>query len=133
MIGQRIKEYRESIGLKVIPFANKIGIAQSTLSAIETGKSKPSAETLAQIIRNTDIDAVWLITGETRGGGKKEGTINLALLKQAIEAAEQGLDATNRVMSPANKAGLISVIYELFIKNESELKAENIIKFITAA
>lgn len=70
MIGGRIKKYREGKGLKVAAFAGIIGISQGSLSDIENGKTKPSAETLAKIVRNTDIDSMWLLTGEERGEEK---------------------------------------------------------------
>lgn len=64
MIGARIREYRQSKGVKVADFAKQIGISQGSLSDIENGKTKPAAETIAAIVRNTDIDATWLLTGE---------------------------------------------------------------------
>lgn len=73
MIGKRIREYRQNKGVKVADFAALIGISQGSLSDIENGKTKPSAETLASIVRNTDIDATWLLTGE---GIAPERTIN---------------------------------------------------------
>lgn len=63
MIGLRIREYRRSKGVKVADFAILIGISQGSLSDIENGKTKPSAETLASIVRHTDIDSRWLLTG----------------------------------------------------------------------
>ncbi len=62
-IGKRIKGYRTSNGLKVKEFSEKIGISQGTLSDIENGKTKPSADTLSLIIRHTDINPNWLLTG----------------------------------------------------------------------
>jgi transcriptional regulator with XRE-family HTH domain len=64
MIGKRIRDYREGKGLKVAAFASIIGISQGSLSDIENGKTKPSADTLSRIVRNTDIDPGWLLTGE---------------------------------------------------------------------
>ncbi len=64
MIGKRIQEYRMSLRLKVGEFANTIGISQGSLSNIENSKTKPSADTIAAIVRNTDINPEWLLTGE---------------------------------------------------------------------
>ncbi|MBS4068910.1 MAG: helix-turn-helix transcriptional regulator [Sulfurimonas sp.] len=72
MIGGRIKDYREGKNLKVAAFAALIGISQGSLSDIENGKTKPSAETLVKIVRNTDIDPGWLLTGI--GGGQQPVT-----------------------------------------------------------
>ena len=72
MIGERIRQFREGSGLKVAAFAKIIGIGQGTLSNIENGVSKPSADTLSAIVRHTNIDAVWLLTGEGQGKEKRE-------------------------------------------------------------
>lgn len=64
MIGKRIQEYRISLRLKVGEFAKIIGISQGSLSDIENIKTKPSADTIAAIVRNTDIRPEWLLTGE---------------------------------------------------------------------
>lgn len=63
-IGTRIKEYRLRKGYKVAQFASIIDISQGSLSDIENEKTKPSAETLSSIVRHTDINALWLLTGE---------------------------------------------------------------------
>jgi transcriptional regulator with XRE-family HTH domain len=62
--GNRIREYRKAKGLTVVELANKIGISQGSLSDIENEKTSPSAETLAALIRETDINMAWLIAGE---------------------------------------------------------------------
>lgn len=63
-IGERIRNYRTSLGLSGKDFAAKVGISPGSLSDIETGKTKPSADTIASIVRNTEIDAAWLLTGD---------------------------------------------------------------------
>lgn len=65
-IGKRIKEYRLNAGYKITEFASVIGISQGSLSDIENEKTKPSSGTLETLVRNTDIDAVWLLTGGGR-------------------------------------------------------------------
>lgn len=65
-IGSRIRHYRKGNKLKVKELADIIGISQGTLSNIETGETKPSADTLTSIIRNTNIAAHWLLTGEEK-------------------------------------------------------------------
>lgn len=65
-LGKRIKEYRLNAGYKIAEFASVIGISQGSLSDIENEKTKPSSGTLETLVRNTDIDAVWLLTGGDR-------------------------------------------------------------------
>ena len=45
-------------------FADVIGITQGALSGLESGKSKPSSDTLASIVKHTNINPVWLLLGE---------------------------------------------------------------------
>lgn len=71
-VGPRIRTYREGKGYRVKDFASLIGISQGSLSDIENEKTRPSAETLSSLVRNTDIDARWLLTGETAKGHKAQ-------------------------------------------------------------
>jgi transcriptional regulator with XRE-family HTH domain len=64
MIGCRIRAYRKNKNIKVADFAALICISEGSLSDIEIEKTRPSSETLAAIVRNTDIDANWLLTGK---------------------------------------------------------------------
>ncbi|MBF0567537.1 MAG: helix-turn-helix transcriptional regulator [Nitrospirae bacterium] len=50
--------------MKANQFAEVIGISQGSLSEIENQKTNPSAETLSLIVRNTNINSFWLLTGE---------------------------------------------------------------------
>lgn len=61
MIGQKIREYRLAKGLKVKEFAPLIGISQGSLSEIENGKTKPSADTVISIILKTGVSPWWLL------------------------------------------------------------------------
>ncbi len=63
-IGKRIKDYRLKKNLKVKELSEKIGISQGTLSDIENEKTKPSSDTLSLMIRHTDINPNWLLTGQ---------------------------------------------------------------------
>ena len=64
MIGKRMREYRKFREHKVKDFAKIIGISQGALSDIENGNSKPSADTLASLTRETDVNVIWLLTGD---------------------------------------------------------------------
>ena len=64
MINKRLEEYRLQKHLKVTELAKIIGISHGSLSDIKNGKTLPRADTLEKIVRNTDINAHWLLTGE---------------------------------------------------------------------
>lgn len=65
IIGDRLKQYRLSKGFNVVDFSKILSISQGSLSGLENNKSKPSADTLANLVLYTDIDIKWLLTGES--------------------------------------------------------------------
>ncbi len=79
-LGERLRQYRKQRGLTGSDLSKLIGISQGSLSDIETSKTTPSSKTLENLIRNTDIDIVWLLTGEgpkrvEEGTARRELTI----------------------------------------------------------
>ena len=74
-IGLRIRELRNKKGLSQIEFANKIGVKQSPLSQMESGKILPSIETLSNIIRIFNISYSWLIDGVENETKSEENVI----------------------------------------------------------
>lgn len=70
VLGERIRIYREALGLKGKEFAAIIGISGGSLSDLENDKTKPKADTLESIVLKTDVNPMWLLTetGEMRRG-----------------------------------------------------------------
>ncbi len=64
MIGKRIKNFRKIMGVTSSKLSTIIGVSQGTLSDIENSRTKPSEKTISSLIRNTDINPNWLLTGE---------------------------------------------------------------------
>lgn len=56
MLGKRIKQVRESRGLKAKFVAGKVGISHNYLSQIENDKRKPAIETLQAIAEAIGVD-----------------------------------------------------------------------------
>lgn len=57
-------------------FADQIGIKRSNLSHVLSGRNKPGIDFLAKVIEHfPNVNASWLITGETRDGHFKEESI----------------------------------------------------------
>jgi len=63
-IGGRIAFVRLKNGQTQEQFALTIGISKGNLSGIETNKSFPSYNPIVQILKNYDLDPLWLLTGE---------------------------------------------------------------------
>ena len=54
-------------------FADKVGIKRSNLSHVLSGRNNPSLDFLAKVISTyPNVNASWLLTGETRDGNFKE-------------------------------------------------------------
>lgn len=66
MIGNKIKELREKKGLTQKELAEEIGVAQSTIAMIESGKNKGSIETLAKIANYFNVSIDYLTTTEEK-------------------------------------------------------------------
>ena len=62
-MGERIKELRKALGMTLSDFGKKIGISNQAVSSMENGKSNPSEQTIRAIIREFDVNDVWLRTG----------------------------------------------------------------------
>ncbi|PLY06615.1 MAG: XRE family transcriptional regulator [Arcobacter sp.] len=71
VIGNRIKECRESAGFTQDEFCIKIEKSKSTLLNYEKNESDPSVKTAILIAEICDVDKMWLLTGD-----KEECNIN---------------------------------------------------------
>ena len=59
----RIKALRKSLGLTQQEFAEKLGSVQNTITGYETGRRVPSNQVLALMVREFNVNEVWLRTG----------------------------------------------------------------------
>lgn len=64
MIGQRIKQIRNSKKLTQDDFAEIIGLTKNFISLIETGNRTPSDRTISDICRVFHVNESWLRTGD---------------------------------------------------------------------
>jgi transcriptional regulator with XRE-family HTH domain len=62
-IGRRIRELR-GFDVTQAEFAQRIGVAQSYLSALEHGEKEPGAAVLFAISKEFGISVDWLLTGK---------------------------------------------------------------------
>ncbi len=117
-------------------FSNEVGLGNNTWSRYEIDERLPDWETVQTLI-GKGWNAHWIMTGEGLErdlcGSKGETlatplqslqavAIDLQRLSDAIEAVETGLDATNQMMEPADKAALIAAVYELLAEQNSTAK-----------
>ncbi|MBI3802735.1 MAG: XRE family transcriptional regulator [Nitrospirae bacterium] len=58
---------RKQAGLTQKTFSERISVSRSFLSEIESGKVKPSLETLVGVVMQFQVDAHWLLVGTGKG------------------------------------------------------------------
>ncbi|WNR45538.1 helix-turn-helix domain-containing protein [Paenibacillus roseipurpureus] len=65
IIGENVKRIRKIHNLNQVEFASLIGVSQGSLSDIESGKNKPSVDTIVSLHTNFGCSLEWLLTGKT--------------------------------------------------------------------
>lgn len=112
--------------------APKVAVGRSSLVRYESGDRLPDQDFLAAFAEATGADFLELLRlrlassadePAQRMAARLQGAsaavapaagLDLARFRLAIETAEEGLAAANRVMAPDKKAELILAIYDLF-------------------
>lgn len=126
---ERLRELKESAG-SWRRLAEYAGVPENTLRGwINDGSPAPFLP-IARLAAAMDISLEWIASGEPP---KKRRGLDSNQLKLAIEAVEEGLAATHRVMNPAKKAELTMAIYELFTESEHRPDRATVIRLIRAA
>lgn len=63
-ISERFKELRKKMGYKQTEFGKFFDLSQDSISAIETGRNKPTISVLLKLKNDFDIDIEWLLAGK---------------------------------------------------------------------
>lgn len=63
-IGDRFKQLRINNGLNQTQFADKIGIQQSAVSAIEKGERLPTTDQIVTAANNFNVTSDWILFGD---------------------------------------------------------------------
>lgn len=61
---ERIREVRKRVGLTIVEFGDRLGVSNSAISRLETGKNNASNQTITQICQTFGVNEHWLRTGE---------------------------------------------------------------------
>jgi len=73
LIGDRVQLIIKANNETPSSFADKVGIKRSNLSHVLSGRNNPSLDFLAKVITSyPNVNASWLLTGETREGEFEE-------------------------------------------------------------
>lgn len=62
--GDRIKYVRNSLGLTLEKFGEKLGVTKTTISRLEKGERSLTEQMTKSICREFGVDYMWLTTGE---------------------------------------------------------------------
>lgn len=69
LIQDRLRLILKANNLSASEFADRIGVNRASLSHVLSGRNKPSHDFLSKIISEfPNVNASWLVTGETREG-----------------------------------------------------------------
>ncbi|MFA0994687.1 MULTISPECIES: XRE family transcriptional regulator [Pseudomonas syringae group] len=97
-LSERIKTARTRAGLTQREVADRVGIAQTAISQLESGKTQRSTY-LFQIAEACGVSSVWLIAGAGAMGTAGDSTIDAEMERNFKEGYEEGLklqkDATH--------------------------------------
>lgn len=62
--GERIKEVRNTLGLTLEKFGEKLGVTKTAISRIEKGERGLTEQMTKSICREFSVDYIWLTTGD---------------------------------------------------------------------
>ena len=81
-LGKRIQTLRKGARLTQVELSKKVGVNQSSISALERGDTKKGfGLTLVKIAVVLGVDSEWLVTGEvTKPVGKKDEPLEQEIL-----------------------------------------------------
>lgn len=64
MVGDRIKELRQSLRMTQQEFADKLGVKRNTIATYETGRNAPIDAVFSLICHEFNVSDSWLRSGE---------------------------------------------------------------------
>ena len=131
---KRLKDARAALRLSQKEVAEQSGVSVRGYQGYEDGRSTPGGEAIAGLVR-LGINANWLLTGEgpmlLSDLRVAAGSFDMARLKLAIQATEEGLAAGGREMAPDRKAELVLAVYDLL--QEPSVTKERVLKLVKLA
>lgn len=113
--GERIKEVRNSLGLTLEKFGDRLGVTKVAISNIEKGNRNLTEQMTKAICREFGVDYIWLTTGNGEMfvendddfieridrimAGEDDTRKNL--FKFMIELSDEDIEALDRIMKKA--------------------------------
>jgi transcriptional regulator with XRE-family HTH domain len=85
-IGQKVKEYREKLGINQSELARRAGLTPAAVWQIENGRRNPNAETLRRLAEELGVSADSLL----QGGQSDEESAGARVLTRTFDALDDG-------------------------------------------
>lgn len=105
--GERIKDVRNSLGLTLEKFGEKLGVTKTAISRLEKGERSLTEQMTKSICREFSVDYMWLTTGEG---------------EMFVESDDDFFERIDRIMAGENESRK-NMIKMLLYASDDDIKA----------
>lgn len=105
--GERIKDVRNSLGLTLEKFGEKLGVTKTAISRIEKGERSLTEQMTKSICREFSVDYMWLTTGEG---------------EMFVESDDDFFERIDRIMASENESRK-NMIKTLLYASDADIEA----------
>ena len=105
--GERIKDVRNSLGLTLEKFGEKLGVTKTAISRIEKGERSLTEQMTKSICREFSVDYMWLTTGEG---------------EMFVESDDDFFERIDRIMAGENESRT-NMIKTLLYASDADIEA----------
>ena len=105
--GERIKDVRNSLGLTLEKFGEKLGVTKTAISRLEKGERSLTEQMTKSICREFSVDYMWLTTGEG---------------EMFIESDDDFFERIDRIMAGENESRK-NMIKTLLYASDADIEA----------
>ena len=105
--GERIKDVRNSLGLTLEKFGEKLGVTKTAISRIEKGERSLTEQMTKSICREFSVDYMWLTTGEG---------------EMFVESDDDFFERIDRIMAGENESRK-NMIITLLYASDADIEA----------
>lgn len=105
--GERIKDVRNSLGLTLEKFGEKLGVTKTAISRLEKGERSLTEQMTKSICREFSVDYMWLTTGEG---------------EMFVESDDDFFERIDRIMAGENETRK-NMIKMLLYASDDDIKA----------
>lgn len=123
VVGERLRAFREHVGLSQEALGRAIGGTKRGVQDNELGKSSPQSRYIGRLVE-LGLNANWLLTGEgpmltselAAAAAHPTGPLDVELLEIVLERLETKIAATGKRVSAKKKAELAALLYDYIVE-----------------